>query len=66
MELRGIRVRKGVVAIVIITCCLRGFVFVQSWVRHSPSTTSDAVFLAFLVVMSLGLILFRTKGNKGN
>ena len=61
MELRRIGVGKGVVAVVIITCCLRGGVFVQSWVQHSPATTVDAVFLAIFVVMALILIFFRAK-----
>ena len=59
--MKRIRVGKGLVAIAIITCCLRGVVFVQSWIKHDPATTVDAVFLAILVVMTLCLIFFRAK-----
>jgi hypothetical protein len=61
MELRRIRVGKGVVAVAIVTCCLWGSVFVQSWARHSPAKTGNAVFLAVFAVIALILIFFRAK-----
>ncbi len=64
MKLKRIRVGKGVVAIAIITCCLRVAVFVESWVQHSSATTVDAVFLAILAVMTLSLIFLRVKDKQ--
>jgi hypothetical protein len=61
LKLKRIRVGKGLVAIAIITCCLWGAEFAQSWVRHRQVPTGDAVFLAILAVMTLSLIFFRAK-----